>query len=93
MSEHAPLQRHGTWKVAAESCAADEGLMHPGRLHEPSFTVYAASKLSADESVQPGSRKPHPPESTVAEGSYPGRALSVQPRCWQLAGSATLASG
>ena len=54
--------------------------MHPGRLHEPSFTVYAGSKLSADESVQPGSRRPHPPESAVAEGSYPGRVLSVQPR-------------
>ena len=28
--------------------------MQPGRLQEPSSTVYAASKLSAAESVQPG---------------------------------------
>ena len=69
LSEHAPLQRQGTWNVAAASCAADEGSMQPGRLQEPSSTVYAASKLSAAESVQPGSRRPHPPESAVAEGS------------------------
>ena len=54
---------------ALASCAVDEGSMQPGRLQEPSSTVYAASKLSAAESVQPGSRRPHPPESAVAEGS------------------------
>ena len=67
--------------------------MHPGRLHEPSFTVYAGSKLSADESVQPGSRRPHPPESAVAEGSYPGRVLSVQPPYWHIVGSAMMPIG